>query len=207
MSDDPRLAALGQFTPEGFLTPGYGDAYEFFAGRDDLHGILLQLISAETMRYVWSMYGYADDELNAAVMRLLANPNVAVQGTLDKSQAGGVHERKILASNLAADPDFYNSVVVNTSPTHQIAHSKAGALISQGLYYSGSTNWSKGGEGTGIDVHAARQAPGFIAQDNTLTVSVNPVGILRLVSRLDTEHVQVLTRARSAGSGTLAGVN
>jgi hypothetical protein len=33
VSDDPRLAALGKFTPEGALTPGYGDHYVFFVGR------------------------------------------------------------------------------------------------------------------------------------------------------------------------------
>lgn len=44
MTDDPRLAELGQFTPEGVLTPGYGDHYLFFVGRDDVHGILHHLI-------------------------------------------------------------------------------------------------------------------------------------------------------------------
>lgn len=45
MSDDPRIAALGQFTPEGKLTPGYGDHHLFMVGRDDVHGILRYLIS------------------------------------------------------------------------------------------------------------------------------------------------------------------
>jgi hypothetical protein len=35
MADDPRLAVLGQYTPEGYLTPGYGDHYLFLVGRDD----------------------------------------------------------------------------------------------------------------------------------------------------------------------------
>jgi hypothetical protein len=203
--DDPRLAALGQFTPEGFLTPGYGEGYDFFAGRDDLHGILLFLISRETMRFAFNMYGYADDELNAAVMTLLGNPNVAVQGTLDKSQAGGVHERAILASDLIADPGLYNSIVVNTSPTHQIAHTKAGILVSQGIAYGGSTNWSKGGEGTGINL-AGKQPAGYVAQDNTLTVTVNPVSLARLMARLDVEHVHVLRR-ELAGADRVTTVN
>jgi hypothetical protein len=44
--DDPRLAALGKYTPEGSLTPGYGETYLFMVGRDDVHGILLHLLTA-----------------------------------------------------------------------------------------------------------------------------------------------------------------
>jgi hypothetical protein len=33
LNDDPRLDALGLFTPEGYLTPGYGDHYLFLVGR------------------------------------------------------------------------------------------------------------------------------------------------------------------------------
>ena len=47
--DDSRLAALGKYTPEGTLTPGFGDHYLFFVGRDDVHGILLSLLTQETL--------------------------------------------------------------------------------------------------------------------------------------------------------------
>jgi hypothetical protein len=56
MTDDSRLAAFGQFTPEGQLTPGYGDHYLFFAGRDDVHGILLKLLTGETMSLKLNMF-------------------------------------------------------------------------------------------------------------------------------------------------------
>src|SRR5579859_1394651 len=109
MTDDPRLASFGAFTPEGTLTPGYGDHYLFFAGRDDVHGILLKLLTSETMGLKMNMFGYDDDELNSAILTLMKNPNVAVQGTLDKTQAAGVHERALLAADEANDPGFYNS--------------------------------------------------------------------------------------------------
>ena len=189
MTDDPRLAQFGAFTPEGTLTPGFGDHYLFFAGRDDVHGILLYLLKAETFGLKLNMFGYDDDELNDAILALLRNPNVAVQGTLDKSQAAGAHERKILAADEANDPAFYNSFVVTESATSQISHTKGGVLLGQGIGFEGSTNWSASGEGTGIRLDpAAKPAPGFKAQNNTLLISVNPVFLSRFSARLDVEH-------------------
>jgi hypothetical protein len=187
--DDSRLLMFGQFTPEGYLTQGYGDHYLFFAGRDDVHGILHLLLSGETMGLKLNMFGYDDDQLNGDILMLMRNPNVAVQATLDKSQAGGVHERAILALDLKDDPDFYNSFVVTTSATDQISHTKGGVLIGQGLGWEGSTNWSSSGEGTGISVNPkVKPAPGYKAQNNTLLVSANPVFLARFGARLDTEH-------------------
>lgn len=204
--DDPRIAAFAQWTPEQYLTPGYGDHYLFFAGRDDVHNILLQLLVRETLGLKMNMFGYDDDELNEAIVTLMANPDVAVQITLDKTQAAGKHERAILASDLVNDPDFYNSVVITTSATHQISHTKGGALVAQGLWWEGSTNWSSSGEGTGISVNPQTPAaPGFKAQNNTLLVSANPVGLTRFSARLDTEHrigLQQLARAAEAAKAT-----
>lgn len=200
--DDPRLAALGKYTPEGQLTVGYGDHYLFFVGRDDVHGILLALITGETMGVKFNMFGYDDDEINRAIMALLHNPNVAVQGTLDSSQAGGVHEKAILEADVAGDPAFYNSIVVGQSATHQISHTKGGVFVGQGLGFEGSTNWSASGEGTGIKLDpAATPAPGYKAQNNTLAVSANPVFLARFGARLDVEHINALAhlaRARAA---------
>lgn len=195
MSDDPRLAEFGKFTPEGRLTPGYGDHYLFFVGRDDVHGILLKLLTSETMGLKLNMFGYDDDELNAAICTLMENPNVRVQGTLDKSQAAGAHERAILEHNAANDPAFFNSFVIGQSATHQISHTKGGVLIGQGLGFEGSTNWSASGEGTGIKLDPAKTptpTPGYKAQNNTLMVSANPVFLARFGARLDAEHLTAL---------------
>src|SRR5438270_1296659 len=94
MTDDPKLAPLGQFTPEGSLTAGYGDHYLFMVGRDDCHGILHHLIPPERLSFKMNMFGYDDDELNNDILALMADPSIHVQISLDKSQAGGVHERK-----------------------------------------------------------------------------------------------------------------
>jgi hypothetical protein len=202
--DDPRLARFGKYTPEGQLTPGYGDHYLFFVGRDKVHDILLDLLTAETMAFKFNMFGYDDDDLNAAVVVLMHNPGVAVQGTLDSSQAGGVHERRILELDVAADPDFYNSITVGQSATHQISHTKGGVLVGQGLAFEGSTNWSASGEGTGISLDpAAAPAAGFKAQNNTFTVSANPVLLARFGARLDVEHLAALRHAARSGHGSL----
>lgn len=198
MADDPRLTKFGAFTPEGTLTPGYGDHYLFFAGRDDVHGILHTLLVAETMGLKLNMFGYDDQQLNDDILALMHNPNVAVQGTLDKSQSTTPHEAAILAADVASNPDFYNSFVVTTSPTSQISHTKGGVLLAQGLGWEGSTNWSASGEGTGISLDpTVKPPPGWKAQNNTLLVSANPVFLARFSARLDVEHIHGLQAARA----------
>ena len=76
-----------------------------------------------------NMFGYDDDELNQILFDLAEDPTVMVQVTLDKSQASGVHEKKILASDTAADPAVYAAdFAVGQSDTHQISHTKGGIL-------------------------------------------------------------------------------
>lgn len=188
--DSQELAAFGQFTPEGRLTPGYGDAYLFFVGRDDVHAILKLLLESEKLAFKFNMFGYDDPELNQAIMDLIKDPNIHVQASLDKSQAAGVHEKQILALDETNDPEgFANSFVILESQTHQISHTKGGVLVGQGLYFEGSTNWSAAGEGTGISlVPGKNSVTGFKAQNNTLLLSDNPVNLNRFSLRLDIEH-------------------
>ena len=175
MTDDPRLAELGQFTPEGALTPGYGDGYTFFVGRDDVHGILAWLLAAEHMAVKVSMYGYADDALNAAIIAKLQDPNVRVQLTLDLSQAGGVHEKKILDENAKLGEAWWNSVAIGQSATHQIVHTKGGVLVGSGVWFEGSTNWSAAGEGTGIDLHGDHQPAAVLIDTGARTAFTSAV--------------------------------
>jgi hypothetical protein len=186
--DDPRLAILGQFTPAG-LTPGYGQSYLFFVGRDDVHGILHYLLTNEKLALKFNQFGFDDEELNQDILNLMANPSIRVQATLDRSQAGGVHEKKIIAID-EANPNFLNSFAIGQSATHQISHTKGGVLIGQGLYWEGSTNWSASGEGIGISLKADVKNPaGFKAQNNTLLVSCNPVMLSHFGEQLDSEHL------------------
>lgn len=197
-TDDPRLAVLGQFTPEGTLTPGYGQHYLFMVGRDDVHGILHYLLTHETLGFDFNQYGYDDAQLNDDIMAMLRNPGIVVQGTLDKSQAGGVAERKLVAMDEANDPTFGNSIVIGNSATHQISHTKGGVLVGQGLAFEGSTNWSVSGEGEGISLKAdVMQPKGFKAQNNTLLVSTNPVLIARFRTQLAIEHRIAVAQERT----------
>jgi hypothetical protein len=200
--DDARLATLGQFTPEGVLTPGYGDHYLFLVGRDDCHQVLATLIKAEKLAFKFNMFGYDDDELDADITGLLKDGAVRVQGTLDRSQAGGVHERAILAKDQALlGAEFGNSFVVGQSATHQISHTKGGVFVGQGIGFEGSMNWSASGEGIGINLHGQKPV-GFKAQNNTLLVSTNPVFLARFGEQLDVEHATAIaqTAARAAAA-------
>ncbi|MFE4469539.1 hypothetical protein ACFRFH_12060 [Leifsonia sp. NPDC056824] len=202
MTDDLRLAQFGQFTPEGTLQPGYGDHYVFFVGRDDVHSILLWLLTHETLALRLNMFGYDDEELNDAIVDLIGRPSIFVQGTLDRSQASGVHERKILLAN-QAEPDWSASFVVGQSTTHQISHTKGGVLSGLGIGFEGSTNWSASGEGTGVSLKADVANPaGFKAQNNTLLLSTNPVYLSRFSARLDAEHKIALQQQRDREART-----
>ena len=186
--DDSRLAVLGQFTPAG-LTPGYGQSYLFFVGKDDVHGILHYLLNNEKLALKFNQFGFDDEELNNDIMTMLKNPSIRVQATLDRSQAGGVHEKNIITAD-EANPSFLNSFAIGQSLTHQISHTKGGVLIGQGLWFEGSTNWSNSGEGTGISLKANIKNPaGFKAQNNTLLVSCNPVMLAHFGEQLDSEHL------------------
>jgi hypothetical protein len=199
--DDPRILALAPYVYGGVLTPGFGDHYLFLVGRDDCHGILHHLIPQERMALKLNMFGYDDDELNGDILGLMKSPAVRVQGTLDRSQAGGVHERKIIDSSVAADPTFYNSFAIGQSETHQISHTKGGVLIGQGIGFEGSMNWSASGEGIGISLKPDQpNAVGFKAQNNTLLISTNPVFVSHFGARLDAEHITAMqqTAARAA---------
>lgn len=201
MQDDDRLAVLGKWTPEGKLTPGYGDHYLFFVGRDDVHSILHELLYNETLGLDFNMYGFADPILNTDIMNLIKNPQVVVQGTLDKSQASGVSEKKLLTMDEANDPTFGNSIAIGESATHQISHTKGGVVVSQGLWFEGSTNWSVAGEGNGISLTVDSTQPvGFKAQNNTLLVSCNPVGLLRFKTQLAVEHKIALAQSATIKS-------
>lgn len=157
-----------------------------YVGRDDVHGALKYLLARCSRSLKLNQFGYDDEELDAIIQGLVTNEHVYVQGTLDKSQAGGVHEKKILAAWTVA---MRNSFAIGQSATHQISHTKGGVI--DGLVgYEGSTNWSASGEGTivapdGSDV-------GRKAQNNTLAVYVNPIEVVTFSAELDEEHTVAL---------------
>jgi hypothetical protein len=145
------LAELAQFTKEGaFATDASVDFHLFYVGRDDVHGILTYLWSRVTVSAYLNMFGYDDEELNDLVMAVAEDPLATAVYTLDKSQAGGAHEKRILASDAVKDPIAYKShFAIGRSATHQISHTEGGVLDGR-VGFEGSTNWSASGEGTYI---------------------------------------------------------
>jgi hypothetical protein len=183
------LDDLAVYTAEQAFGPTASPDFRvFYVGRDDVHGVLMYLFTRVSLSVKMNMFGYDDDQLNNVLMGLIQNPAVMVQLTLDKSQSGGPTERAILTSDEAQDTTgFANDVAVGDSSTGQISHTKGGVL--DGIVaFEGSTNWSASGEGTGINLTATKQASGFKAQNNTLSVYVNSYEIAKFSARLDYEH-------------------
>src|SRR5690242_13521452 len=90
------LSALDQYAVGGF--DGYPPCVRnFYAPVDAVHGALVALISAAQRSLVIAMYGFDDEELANLIKAKLQDPTISVQLTLDSSQAGGVHERALLA--------------------------------------------------------------------------------------------------------------
>ena len=183
------LDDLAPYTAEQAFPPtASSDFRVFYVGRDDVHGVLMHLFTRVSLSVKMNMFGYDDDDLNNVLMGLVRNPEVMVQVTLDRSQASCPTEKAILGSDIGQDAQgFANDFAVGTSSTDQISHTKGGVL--DGIVaFEGSTNWSSSGEGTGISLTAAKQAPGFKAQNNTLVVYIRPYEIAKFCARLDYEH-------------------
>ena len=142
-------------------------------------------------RYTMNMFGYDDDELNKLVMALVASPAVLANITLDKSQAGGVRERKLLEADRAMNLAALNAhVAIGQSVTHSISHTKGGVIRFAGgaVAWEGSTNWSTDGEGTFVMGRNEAGGTGYKAQNNTLVIHVNGWEVDRFENRLLAEH-------------------
>ena len=183
------LEDLAPFTKEGtFSNSASRDFHLFYVGRDDVHGILKYLLSRATHALYLNMFGYDDEELNAECMRCAVDRSITTVITLDKSQAGGVHEKAILDADLHRHAVAFNThVVLGQSATHQISHTKGGVLDGR-VGFEGSTNWSRVGEGTFV-VKGHAGGPGYRAQNNTLAVFTDPDTIARFTAELVAEHL------------------
>ena len=174
---------LAQFKGGGRFLDGYPDDQRtFFAPRDNIHGLLVALLTSAQHSIVVNMFGYDDDQLNAIIQDKLTNERVYVQMSLDRSQTHVAHESEILAR--WANDSFGNSIAIGTSSVHNaISHLKI--VIVDGVYtVKGSTNWSLSGEEQ---------------QDNELTLSRNAVIAAETRAILDLTHdfmLKQMTRSK-----------
>ena len=169
---------LDRFKVGGFPDDYPANVRTFYSPVDDCHGVILAVLDAVTSSAAIAMYGFDDDNAADKIKALLAHPTISVLLTFDSSQAGGVHEREILARE-----DYPNSIVaVGRSEKNRIMHMKC--LVIDGLItVQGSTNWSADGEGK---------------QDNELTVVFDRAHAHYARTRIDAIHASML--AKSAGS-------
>jgi len=175
---------LAQYKAEKRFLDGYPpDQRSFFSPRDDIHPLLASLLASAQHSLVLNMYGYDDPELDELIRGKLDSKHVYVQMSLDKSQAGGVHEKVLLAK--WSNDAFGNSIAIGTSEVHHaISHLKV--LIVDGVYtVTGSTNWSISGESE---------------QDNQLTLSRNAVVASELRAVLDLNHDWMLKQMAEAAA-------
>ena len=178
---------LGRFKAGGSFPVDYGtETLAFFSPNDPgVHQVILWALLNADQAIVFNVYGFDDDEFAQVIFAAAANPKCYVQGSLDKSQAGGVHERKLLTE---AGALIGTSIAIGRSVRGAISHDKM--LICQGSRGSwlvkGSTNWSTSGE---------------TLQDNEMTITTNRAAIAEARTIMDISHdqkLQAMAHARAA---------
>lgn len=137
------FVTLGQYRNE---QPAHGyptNLQHLFAPIDRVHEALVALCSAARVSIAAAIYGWDDDQIDALFRSKLEQEGLPVTLALDKSQASGVHERKILAE---WKPDqIGNAIVIGHSSKGAISHDKMIVIDGQ-VTICGSTNLSESGE-------------------------------------------------------------
>lgn len=189
------LHDLQQYTREkAYSTSASKDFHLFFVGRDDVHDVLKHVLSRASVSLYLNMFGFDDEELNDILMAKALDPQITMLITLDKSQAGGVHEKQLLDSDIAKNPSAFNThFVVGQSATHQISHTK-GFVADGRVGGEGSTNWSAAGEGTFV-VAGQPGGAGYKAQNNTQTIFTDLDTVSRFQAELIAEHMTAQAQA------------
>lgn len=171
------LSVLDKFAITPFPADWPATQRVFFSPIDDVHGAMKACVAAAQESLVVAIYGFDDDELADLVKEKLEAEHVSVQLTFDSSQAGGVHERALLARE-----DYPRSVVaVGRSERGAIMHEKV-IVVDGILTVSGSTNLSHSGEAL---------------QDNECRITLDRATAARYRARADAIHAHMLAAAKA----------
>ena len=135
----------------------------------------------------------------------MMDPTVTVTGTLDKSQAGGIHEKKLLELDRKQLGDQFNTrfAIGQSEFGHQILHTK-GFIVDGSVMVEGSVNWSTAGEGAFVGNATEAGGTGFKAQANTLAVFTCPAAIAEFAAVLEHQHNVALQQMAQAASTAAA---
>jgi hypothetical protein len=203
--DDPSVSLqrfdlldLQPYTQERvYATTASKDFHLFYVGRDNVHDILKHVLSRVSISLYLNMFGFDDDELNDILMKIVHDATITMLVTLDKSQAGGKHEKILLDADRKQNLALFNThfvtkthvqeFTIGQSATHQISHTK-GFVADGRVAGEGSTNWSASGEGTFV-VQGSPGGAGFKAQNNTQSIITDPDTISRFSAQLIAEHM------------------
>lgn len=168
------LSVLDKYKATPFA-PGYPDNMRtLYAPVDNVADALAYVCNSAQLSLVSGMYGFDDARLAGIFKAKLSQPNCFVQLTLDSSQAGGVHERELLAQE-----DYpASSIAIGRSEHGAIMHMKL-AIIDGLWVVTGSTNWSVGAE---------------TKQDNQLTIIADPYVAAEARARIDAIHANMLKK-------------
>jgi hypothetical protein len=204
------LLDLQPYTQEKvFATTASKDFHLFYVGRDDVHDILKHVLSRVSVSLFLNMFGFDDEELNDILMKIALDDTITMLVTLDKSQAGGRHEKRLLDADREHNLALFNThvvtkthlheIVIGQSATHQISHTK-GFVADGRVAGEGSTNWSDAGEGTFV-VKGAPGGPKYKAQNNTQSIITDPDTISRFSAELVAEHLIAQKQALAVRAG------
>ena len=215
--DDPTVSLqrfdlldLQPYTQEKvYATTASKDFHLFYVGRDDVHDILKHVLSRVSVSLYLNMFGFDDAELNDILMKIALDETIMMLVTLDKSQAGGVHEKALLDADRKHNLALFNThlvtkthvqeFVLGQSATHQISHTK-GFVADGKVAGEGATNWSASGEGTFV-VKGQPGGPRFKAQNNTQSIITDPDTISRFSAELVAEHMIAQKQAAAVKAG------
>src|SRR6202022_507398 len=215
--DDPTVSLqrfdlldLQPYTQEkAYATTASKDFHLFYVGRGEVHDILKHVLSRVSVSLYLNMFGFDDNELNDILMKIALDETVMMLVTLDKSQAGGVHEKALLDADRKHNLALFNThlvtkthvqeFVLGQSATHQISHTK-GFVADGKVAGEGSTNWSDSGEGTFV-VKGQPGGPRFKAQSNTQSIITDPDTISRFSAELIAEHMIAQKQAAAVKAG------